>query len=129
MAKITDSLHRKDRGSLTDVDGGKTPVVKEVTSWEGNQLGNKLRAQQCLSVMNKPARCKETSWLRSNEPEPNKKSSGQEQERTDQEQLYTRENDKSKLEIGSRAVANKSSRVEETTSSKERLAQCKPEQR
>ncbi|KZT76871.1 hypothetical protein F511_24042 [Dorcoceras hygrometricum] len=33
----------------------KTSVLKEVTSWEGNRLGNKLYARQCLSVMNKPA--------------------------------------------------------------------------
>ncbi|KZV50161.1 hypothetical protein F511_17523 [Dorcoceras hygrometricum] len=42
----------------------KITVVKEVTSWEGNQLRNKLRAWQCLRVMKKPARCKETIWTR-----------------------------------------------------------------
>ncbi|KZV39837.1 K(+) efflux antiporter 2, chloroplastic [Dorcoceras hygrometricum] len=54
----------------------KIPVVKEVTSWEGNQLRNKLRARQCLCVMYKPARHKETRWLSSNKPD--KKSSSQE---------------------------------------------------
>ncbi|KZV20074.1 hypothetical protein F511_28328 [Dorcoceras hygrometricum] len=86
-----------------------------------------LRAQQCLCVMNKPARCKETSRLSSNDP--GKKSSGQEQERTEQEQLCTRADDKRKLKISSREVASKSSRVEEATSSKKRPAQCKPEWR
>ncbi|KZV53147.1 hypothetical protein F511_16482 [Dorcoceras hygrometricum] len=87
------------------------------SSWEGNQLGNKLGARKCLSVMNKLARCKETSWLSSNEP--GKNSSGQEQERIEQEQLCTRSDDKRKLEISSRAIASKSSGVEEATSSNE----------
>ncbi|KZV37811.1 hypothetical protein F511_30554 [Dorcoceras hygrometricum] len=96
-------------------DGGKRIVEKNSCGERRNQLGNKLRAQQCLSVMNKPARCKETSWLSSNEP--GKKSSGQEHERIKQEQLYTIADDKSKLEISLRAVASKSSRIEEATSS------------
>ncbi|KZV21151.1 hypothetical protein F511_27422 [Dorcoceras hygrometricum] len=86
---------------------------------------NDSRAGNQFSVMNKPARCKEISWLRSNEPN----SSGQEQGGTEQVQLCTKADGKSKLEISSRAIANKSSRVEEATSSKQRSAQCKPERK
>ncbi|KZV18381.1 alpha-glucan water dikinase, chloroplastic-like [Dorcoceras hygrometricum] len=49
--------------------------------------------------------------------------------RTEQEQLCTRADDKSKLEISSRAVVNKTSRVEEATSSKKRPAQFKAERK
>ncbi|KZV23984.1 S-adenosyl-L-methionine-dependent tRNA 4-demethylwyosine synthase [Dorcoceras hygrometricum] len=91
------------------------------------------RSQQGEEVYGSyPLVLKQASWLL---PEssgfltPGKKSSGQEQERTEQEKMCTRADDKRKLEISSRAVANKSSRVEEETSSKKRPAQCKPEWR
>ncbi|KZV27135.1 hypothetical protein F511_12673 [Dorcoceras hygrometricum] len=53
----------------------KIPVVEKVNSWETSS-----EPEKCVSVMNKPARCKKTSWLSSKEH--GKKSSVQEQERT-----------------------------------------------
>ncbi|KZV49454.1 hypothetical protein F511_30521 [Dorcoceras hygrometricum] len=70
----------------------KIPVVKEVTSWGTSS------AQQYLRVMNKPARCRETSWLSSNEP--GKKSSGQEQIiRSTQEHMRREEESFEQLEV------------------------------
>ncbi|KZV27271.1 hypothetical protein F511_04724 [Dorcoceras hygrometricum] len=117
---VNDKPARPEEGQLREDKIGSGDLVKldayerdetvgSMISLRRKPARNKLRSQQCLRVMNKPARCKETGWLSSNES--GNKSSGQEQERTEQEQLCTKADDKIKLEISSREVANKRSRV------------------
>ncbi|KZV16361.1 Leucine-rich repeat, N-terminal domain containing protein [Dorcoceras hygrometricum] len=81
--------------------------------WSSWMLMREMRQLECNELASSMQRNK---LVKSNEP--GKKSSGQDQEIIEQEQLCTRADEKSKLEISSRAVANKSSRVEEATNSK-----------